>query len=189
MKKFSLFALMMTMTIASFAQTWKVDGAHSRLGFKVTHNSISEFQGNFNTYEANIQQGKSGFEGATINVVIDVNSINTDNDARDNHLKSADFFNVEKNPKITFKGGAFKKTGEKTYTSAGDLTFNGVTKPMTLDIKVNGTTINERNKKEIAGLTVTGNFKRSDFGFAAGMGEAMLSDVVTLYATGEFTKE
>lgn len=189
MKKFSLLAVMMTLTIASFAQNWKVDGAHSRLGFKLTHLGISEFHGNFNTYEANIKQGKSGFEGATIDVMIDVNSINTDNDGRDGHLKSADFFNVEKNPKITFKGGAFKKTGDKTYTSAGELTFNGVTKPITLDIKVNGTTVNERNKKEVAGLTITSNFKRSDFGFASGMGESMLSDVVSLYATGEFVKE
>jgi len=188
MKKFSFLAIFLSFTAAAFAQNWNVDNAHSRLGFKVTRMNISEFQGNFKTYKATITPGKSGFEGATMDVTIDVNSINTDNDARDNHLRSADFFNTEKYPTITFTSAPFKKTGEKTYMAEGDMTFNGVTKKITLDIKVNGTTVNEKSKKEIAGLTITSNFKRSDFNFGSGMPESALSDIITLYATGEFIK-
>lgn len=188
MKKVSFLAVMMLLSIASFAQTWTVDPVHSRLGFKVTHMSISEFQGNYKTYQATITQGKSGFEGGSIEVTIDAKSINTDNDSRDNHLRAEDFFDVAKYPTITYKSTSIKKTGDKTYMAEGDLTMKGVSKKVNLEIVLNGTTVNERNKKEVAGVTITSKFKRTDFNLASDMPEAMLANEVTLYATGEFNK-
>jgi len=188
MKKFSFLAMMMLFSIVTFAQTWNVDGVHSRLGFKVTRMTISEFQGNFNAYEAKIIEGKSGFDGGTMEVKIDARSINTDNESRDNHLRSADFFDADKYPTITFKSSSIKKLSDKMYSAEGDMTMKGITKKIMLNIKVNGTTINERSKKEMAGVTITGDFKRSDFGIATDMPEAVLSDTISLYATGEFSK-
>ena len=188
MKKFSFLAMMMLFSIVTFAQTCNVDGVHSRLGFKVTRMTISEFQGNFKSYEAKITEGKSGFDGGMIEVKIDTRSINTDNESRDNHLRSADFFDADKYPTITFKSSSIKKLSDKMYSAEGDMTMKGITKKIMLNIKVNGTTVNERNKKEIAGVTITGDFKRSDFGIAAEMPEAVLSDTISLYATGEFSK-
>lgn len=188
MKKFSFLAVIMLLSVATFAQTWTVDPVHSRLGFKVLHMSISEFQGNYKIYEATITEGKSGIDGGSIEVTIDSKSINTDNEARDNHLRAEDFFDVAKYPKITYKSTSIKKTGEKTYVAEGDLTMKGVTKKVNLDIVLNGKTVNERNKKEVAGFTITSKFKRTDFNLASDMPEAMLANEVTLYATGEFNK-
>lgn len=188
MKKFSFFAIFVTLATVTFAQNWTADKAHSRLGFKVTRMGITDFQGNFKNFDATITPGASGFEGATMIVNIDVNSINTDNDARDNHLRSADFFDVEKYPSIMYKSGPWKKTGDKTYVTEGDMTFNGITKKVKVDIKVNGTLKNEKSKKEMAGITMNATFKRSDFNFVSGAPESTLSDNVTLYATGEFSK-
>ncbi|HQU97190.1 MAG: YceI family protein [Saprospiraceae bacterium] len=188
MKKLSFFALFLVLTTCTFAQNWNVDKSHSRLGFKVTRMGITDFQGNFKNFTVSITPGKNGFEGATMDVNIDANSINTENDARDNHLRSSDFFDVEKYPAITYKSGPWKKTGDKTYVSEGAMTFNGVTKNVTIDIKVNGTLTNEKSKKEMAGITMNATFKRSDFNFVSGAPEATLSDVVTLFATGEFSK-
>lgn len=188
MKQFSLLTLLVVMAVSAFGQNWSVDKSHSRLGFKTTHMGITEFHGNFKDYTAMITPGKAGFEGATIDVSINTNSINTENDYRDGDLRSENYFNVEKYPTITYKSGAWKKTGDKTYVAEGDLTLNGVTKKVKVDIKVTGTMTNQRNKKEMAGVTMTANFKRSDFNFAPGTPDTVVGDDITLYATGEFTK-
>lgn len=176
------------MAVSAFGQDWNVDKSHSRLGFKTIHMGITEFNGNFKDYTATITPGASGFEGASIAVTIETKSINTDNDYRDGEMRSEKYFNVEQYPTITYKSGPWKKTGDKTYIADGDMTFNGVTKKVKIDIKVNGTMTNARSKKEMAGITFTASFKRSDFNFAPGTPDSVVSDEISLYATGEFSK-
>lgn len=189
MKKITILASLLALSATTFAQTWTVDKAHSRLGYSVTHMSISESEGNFKSYDVKINATKADFSDAKFEVSIDVNSINTDNEMRDKHLKSADFFDVEKYPTITFKSTSIKKAGGNKYTLTGDLTFHGVTKPVTLTAIYNGTTENPMNKKATAGFTITGAFKRADFGFAPAMNAGALGANINLRASGEFTKE
>jgi len=191
MKKISIVASALLLTAsASFAQsTWSVDKAHSRLGYGVTHLGISESEGNFKSYEAKITATKADFSDAVIEVTADVNSINTDNEMRDKHVKSPDFFDAEKFGTLTFKSTSIKKASGKTFKVTGDLTMHGVTKPVTLDLTINGTTTNPMSKKEEVGIKVTGTFKRTDFGIGASMPTQMLSDEVVLKANGEFVKE
>ena len=117
-----------------------------------------------------------------------MNSINTDVEPRDKHLKSADFFDAEKMPTLSFKSTSFKKVKGKDYKMTGDLTMHGVTKPVTMNVVLNGTTTNPMSKKEMAGFKITGVVKRSDFGIGASMPDAMLSENVTLRINTEFSK-
>lgn len=190
MKKISIVASALLLSASAFAQsTWSVDKAHARLGYGITHLGISESEGNFKSYEAKITASKADFSDAVFVVTADVNSINTDNEMRDKHVKSADFLDAEKFGTLTFKSTSIKKITAKTFKVTGDLTLHGVTKPVTLDFTVNGTTTNPMSKKEEVGVKVTGTFKRSDFGIAAEMPATMLSNEVTLKANGEFVKE
>lgn len=190
MKKIAIIAAaLLASATASFAQTWTVDNAHSRLGFSVPHLSISEVNGNFNKYTAVITSSKDDFSDASLTVSADIASVNTDIEARDKHLKSPDFFDAEKYPTLSFKSTSFTKTGAKEYTIVGDLTLHGVTKPVTLKGVFNGTAKNPQSQKTIAGFKFTGVIKRSDFGVAAGLPTAMLGDEVQLLGFAEFIKD
>jgi polyisoprenoid-binding protein YceI len=190
MKKATIIAaLLISSAATTFAQTWTVDKAHSRLGFNVTHLSIAELGGTFNSIDAKITSAKPDFSDAVVELTADINSINTDNEQRDGHLKSADFFDAEKFPTLTFKSTSFKKVSDKKYKVSGNLTLHGVTKPVVLDAVLNGTSTNPMSKKTIAGFKITGTIKRSDFGIATTTPTAMLSDEVALQASTEFAKD
>ncbi|MCW3121920.1 MAG: YceI like family protein [Flavipsychrobacter sp.] len=184
-----LFATGLMLSAASYAQTWSVDKGHSRVGFAITHLTINDIDGNFKSYDAKITSSKADFSDASIEFSADMNSINTDIESRDTHLKGADFFDVEKNPKMTFKSTSFKKGIGKEYKVAGNLTLHGVTKPVTFTAVLVGTATNPMSKKEMAGFRLTGDIKRTDFGIAATMPESMLSDKVKLIANTEFAKD
>lgn len=189
MKKNTIIAALLLLTSTTFAQTWNVDKAHSRLGFTFKHLGLIELGGTFNSFDAKFTSSKPDFTDAVIELTADVSSIDTDNEQRDKHLQSPDFFDVQKNPKFTFKSTSFKKVGDKNYKLAGDLTLHGVTKPVVLDVVLGGTTTHPMNKKTLAGFTITGIIKRSDFGIATGTPTAMLSDEVNLVAGAEFAKD
>ena len=174
---------------AGFSQTWSWDKAHSQLNFGISHLSISEIDGSFSSVTAKITSSKDDLSDAVVELSAEVASISTGVEQRNNHLKSADFFDAAKYPTLTFKSTSFKKTGAKTYEVAGDLTLHGVTKPVVLAATLNGTTVNPQSKKTIAGWKVTGTIKRTDFGIAAGFPSAMLSDDVALNANAEFVKD
>jgi len=192
MKKNALILSAIVIFLVSFRPiepaTWALDNMHSNLGFSVGYLMISEIAGTFRMKEATLTTTSDDFSDATVTMIADVKSINTDVEDRDKHLKTADFFDAEKYPDLVFKSTAFKKTGDKNYKVTGDLSFHGVTKTVTLDAiaKVGS---HPMSKKPIAGFKVTGIIKRSDFGVAAGMPVAMLSDEVTLNAGTEFTKD
>lgn len=189
MKKITIIASLLALSATTFAQTtWSVDKAHSRLGYSVSHMTISEQEGNFKDYDVKITTTKDDFSDASFEVTINVNSINTENEMRDKHLKSPDFFDAEKFATITFKSTSFKKVSGKQYKLTGDLTLHGVTKPVTLTAVYNGTVENPMSKKPVAGFTITGAIKRADFGFATAMPAAVLGETISLRASGEFTK-
>ena len=140
MKKIFLVAVIAFIQTAVFAQTkWNVDNAHSSVKFSVSHLVISEVEGAFKKFTGNITSAKPDFTDAAINFAIDVNSINTDNDMRDKHLKGDDFFNAEQYPNMTFKSTSFKKLSGNKYALSGNLTIRNVTKPVKFDVVYGGT--------------------------------------------------
>lgn len=188
MKKITLFAAAVMLSAVTFAQTWSLDKSHAKLGFTVTHLMVSEVEGSFKNFDVTLISGKDDFSDARISLTADVNSINTDNDKRDAHLKSPDFFDAAKYPSLTFKGTSFTKVSEKNYKLTGELTMHGVTKTVTLDVIYNGTITNPMSKKRVSGFKVTGTFKRSDFGVGGAM-TGVLSDEVNLIANVEFDQK
>lgn len=182
-------ALLLSLS-AAYAQSWGLDKAHSRVGFTVTHLLLSEVDGNFKTFDANLTASKPDLSDAVFDLTADVNSVDTDNDRRDGHLKTPDWFDTAKYPTLTFKSTSFKKVSGKNYKLAGDLTMHGVTKPVVLDAVLTGpVTMEGRNgKQEKVGLKATGTIKRTDFGVGSS-GGATVSEEVELKLNGEFTKK
>jgi len=190
MKKiFILLAAAFTYTAASAQTTWTVDKAHSNVKFTVTHLMVSDVDGIFKNYDATITAAKPDFSDAKFQISIQTASVTTDNDQRDKHITSPDFFDVATYPTITFTSTGITKTSDKHYKLTGNLTLHGVTKPASFDLWYRGTIQNPMSKADDAGFQLTGTIKRSDFGVAAGMPAAMLSDEVTLNAGTEFVKD
>jgi len=189
MKKITVIAAGLFLSANAFAQTWSIDKAHSRIGFGITHLMINEIDGDFKSFDGKITASKADFSDAVIEFSAETNSINTDIEPRDKHLKSPDFFDAEKNPKISFKSTSFKKEKGKEYKLAGELTMHGVTKPVTLTAVLVDTTTHPMSKKEMAGFRITGSVKRSEFGIGASMPDAMLSENVNITANTEFSKD
>jgi polyisoprenoid-binding protein YceI len=188
MKKTTMIIAAVMISMATFAQTWNLDKAHAKLGFTVTHLMVSDVEGSFKSFDATLTSSKEDFTDAVITLTADVNSINTDNDKRDAHLKSPDFFDAAKFPTLSFKSKSFTKVDGKNYKLTGDLTMHGVTKTVTLDVVYNGTIIHPMSKKPVAGFKISGTFKRSDFGVGAAM-TGMVSDEVKLIGNAEFDKQ
>ncbi len=189
MKKIS-FALLSVILLSSFVfkTDWTQDKAHSELAFSVKHLGVSTVSGYLKDFDAKITSNKADFSDAVFELTARTKSIDTRVEMRDNHLRSADFFDVEKYPTLTFKSTKVKKGKKKTLLVSGDLTLNGISKPITLTVKPNGTVINQQSGKETVGFDVEGSLKRSDYNFGSKFGESMISDVVHLRASGEFTK-
>ena len=189
MKKFAIIAATVLGSYAAHAETWTVDKAHAHIGFTVTHMSVSEVEGSFKTFDAKVTSAKPDFSDASFNLTIDVNSVNTDNDMRDKHLKTPDYFDAAKYPTITFVSTSIRKTADKKYALTGNLTMHGVTKQVKLDMTLIGTMHNDMSKKDVAGFKITGKIDRKDFGVGAGTGGAMISTDVEILANGEFAKD
>lgn len=133
--------LILILSTAIFAQNkWTLDKSHSNVRFTVTHLVISEVEGTFRSFDGNIVSGKDDFSDAVINFAVDINSIDTDNEKRDGHLKSDDFFNAAKYPEMTFKSKSFKKISDNKYKLSGDLTIRNITKPVIFDVVYGGST-------------------------------------------------
>src|SRR5699024_1647448 len=113
---------------------WNVDTVHSEVGFSVKHMMISKAKGTFDQFDGVIEANPEDLTDAKIEITIDASSINTRNEDRDNHLRSADFFDVENHPNLTFVATDIKNTGANNYDVTGDLTMHGTTKPVTLDV-------------------------------------------------------
>src|ERR1700712_2332304 len=188
MKKIILFAAAALINTAVFAQTWKVNKAHSHFTFTITHLAVSDVDGGFKDFDATITATKPDFSDAKVEFVAQTASINTGVDQRDGHLKSPDFFDVAKYPTVNFTSTSIKATSTNHYKLTGALTLNGITKPVTLDLVYRGTITNPMTKAPDAGFSLTGSINRSDFTFGSKFGSPMLSDEVTFKASGEFDK-
>lgn len=172
-----------------FAQKWALDKSHAKLNFTVTHLMISDVEGSFKSFDVNLTSSKPDFSDAVIEMTADVSSVNTDNEKRDEHLKSADFFDAAKYSNLSFKSKSFKKVGDKNYKLTGDLTMRGVTKTVTLDVIFNGTAVHPYTKKQVAGFKITGKLNRKDFGIGKDTPSGVVSDEVMIEANAEFIKE
>ncbi len=166
MKKARNILLATLIASAGIAQTnWKVDNSHSKMGFSVTHLMISETEGKFKLYEGKVSSiSETDFTNASIEFTVDVNSINTDDEKRDAHLKSDDFFNAEKFPKMTFKSTSMKPGKTKgIYVIEGELTIRDVTKKVKFTAVSNGKTVKDPWGMTRAGFKVTGKINRMDY--------------------------
>jgi polyisoprenoid-binding protein YceI len=161
--------------------TWNVDPTHSHVTFSVRHIGISKVRGEFGTYEGQLVIGEDGAASASGSV--DVDSVSTKDENRDGHLKSADFFDVENHPKITFQSTSITEVDEENYEITGDLTILGVTKPITLKAELGGTETDPFGNDRV-GLDITGEISRGDFGMkfnmALGSGNLAVSDKVKI---------
>lgn len=142
---------------------WAVDASHSSVDFSIRHMMISKVKGTFHSYEANIEADPEDLTSASISFSIDLASIDTRNNDRDNHLKSGDFFDVEQFPKMTFNATKITKTGEGEYEVSGDLSLHGVTRTESFDVTYEGGGKNPWGV-EVVGYNVEGKIKRSDYG-------------------------
>lgn len=170
MKKLFLFILATGLSLATFAQTkWTVDPMHSFVSFSVKHSGISFVDGSFKKFDGEILASKADLTDAKINFTADVASISTDVDMRDNHLKSDDFFNAEKFPKITFVSTSFKKQAVKSpkqttnvYILSGKLTIRDVTKDVKFTVIYGGTAKDQQGNTK-AGFMATTTINRLDY--------------------------
>jgi polyisoprenoid-binding protein YceI len=162
---FMMIILAVSTLTVNAQTTWKIDVAHSNVMFNVSHMVISEVIGNFKDFDASLAQNGNDLEGSKLTAKIKVNSIDTDNEGRDKHLRSADFFDTEKYPEITFVSKSFEKVKDNSYKITGDLTMRGVTKTVVLDTKFNGQ-MNDPWGNTKAGFKATTTINRKDFGLA-----------------------
>jgi polyisoprenoid-binding protein YceI len=191
MKKFVIIltAFIALTAFTKAVSTWQNDDPHSQLGFTVTHLGISDISGTFNDFDVTIQSSKPDFSDATFQMTAKAASIDTRVDARNNHLRSADFFDVAKYPELSFTSTSLKKKGKNKYAITGDLTLHGITKPVTMNLVFRGTTVNPMSKATTAGFQLQGVIKRSDFNVGPGFPAPMISDEVRIKADGEFIQK
>lgn len=164
MKKLThlLVALLFT-AISINANTWKFDQAHTTIGFDVTHMVITTVDGKFNKFDGTVTTDGDNWETAQITFTADVNSIDTDNEDRDKHLRSDDFFAAAEHPELKFVSKSMEKVGDKKYKLTGDLTIRGNTKEVVLDV-THSDTIQDPWGNTRAGFSITGTINRFDFG-------------------------
>ncbi|WP_268845946.1 YceI family protein [Flavobacterium aestivum] len=141
---------------------WEIDPIHSAVHFKIKHLEIVTLTGTFNEIQGTVE-AEENFENAEFSFSANVDSIDTNDQKRDAHLKSADFFDAEKFPKITFNSTKFKRTGDAIFELVGKFTIKGVTKPTILKIKYLGTNTDPWGNTK-AGLQLKGKINRKDFG-------------------------
>jgi polyisoprenoid-binding protein YceI len=171
----ALAALMAGLSSSANAavETYKIDSTHSTVQFSLRH-LVSKFTGSFSTVAGTIAVDRANLEKSVAEATIDIGSINTADEKRNNHLKAPDFFDFAKFPTMTFKSTAWKKTGEDAYDVTGNLTIKDVTKPVVLKVKVLG--FGEgMGGTQVSGWEITGSIKKSEFGLA---GPAMLGKVL-----------
>ena len=162
------------------AGTWAIDATHSTVGFSVRHLVVSKVRGRFQNFSGAITVAEDGTP--SVNAEIDVTSITTDNEQRDGHLKTADFFEVEKYPTATFKSTSVKADGGD-FVVTGDFTLHGVTKSIDLKLEFNGVNPGMGNGP-VAGFEASTTINRKDFGISIDMplegGGAVVGDKITL---------
>ena len=148
---------------------WQIDTKHSQIEFAVRHMMLSTVRGRFKQFSGDITIDEQNPENSQFAATIDVASIDTGDEGRDGHLRSADFFDVAQYPTATYTSTRIEKTGEDTYKVYGDLTLHGVTKEVPLELTLEGVTKDMQGNRR-AGFTVQASFNRKDFGLTWNVG-------------------
>ena len=171
---------------------WAIDPTHSEIGFKVKHMMFTNVSGKFLTYDATITTEGDDFENAAIEFSGDIASIDTANADRDGHLKSADFFDAENHPKLTFKASSFKKINDEKYELTGDLNIRGVAKTVTFPVEFSGILTDPWGNTKV-GLSIEGKINRKDWGLnwnsALETGGVLVGEEVKLNIELQFAKQ
>jgi polyisoprenoid-binding protein YceI len=175
------------------ATKWVLDPMHSEVQFKVKHLVISTVSGFFKSFEGSLETENEDFTDAKIDFSLDIDSIDTNQSQRDEHLKSPEFFDAATYPKITFTSTSFTKTDEEDeYELAGDLTIKGITKPVTLDVEFGGSATDFYGNTK-AGFEITGKINRKDFGLTwsgvTDAGSVVLGEDIKLLINVQFAKQ
>lgn len=187
-------ALMLTgLTFAAAAATaqasaWKIDPVHSGIEFKIRHLGVSNVRGTFSNPTGTVMLDDKDITKSSVEATINTSTVNTNTDARDKHLKSPDFFDVEKFPTMTFKSTSLSNAGGK-LSLTGNLTLNGVTKPVTLAL--DGPAAPQKGPRgvTVSGFSATGTIHRTDFNFGSKYSAPALGDDVQLTIDIEMDKQ
>ena len=150
--------------LAIASEPFVFDKSHANIAFSLSHLGFSTAHGRFGEFDGAARLDLDDPANSQLEITIETASVDTFFAKRDEHLRSADFFNVAEHPTMTFKSTKVEKTGENTARLVGDLTLLGVTKPVALDVTLNAFKENPINNKMTAGFTATGSLKRSEFG-------------------------
>ncbi len=179
------------MSASPATAAWAIDPAHSSIEFAVKHMVITTVRGTFGTFEADLQVDEADLARSRATFRIDAASIDTRQPDRDNHLRSADFFDVANHPTITFTTTAIERTGSGTYRITGDLTIRGVTRPVTFEAEAHGPAKNPFGKTVVA-VSVSGKINRKDWGLTWNApleaGGLLVGDEVRINADFELVK-
>lgn len=172
--------------------TYKIDAAHSEINFKVKHLMITNVTGSFKEFTATMESSSPDFSDASIQFEANVSSISTNNDQRDNHLKSDDFFNAEAYPKLTFHSKSLEKKSENDYVLHGDLTIRNITKPVSLKVEFGGLMTDPWGQQK-AGFEINGVINRKEFDLkwtaTTEAGGIVVSDEVKLQIAVQMIKQ
>jgi polyisoprenoid-binding protein YceI len=171
---------------------WKIDPTHSEVQFKVKHLMITTVTGHFKTFDLEVETETEDFHTAKhIVFTADIDSIATNNEQRDAHLKSSDFFHAEEHPQLRFDGKKYEAKGD-TAKLHGDLTIRGITKPITLNVEYGGTVVDSYGQTK-AGFTLTGKISRKEFGLkwnaVTETGGVVVSDEIKIHAEVQLVKQ
>lgn len=174
------------------AETWNIDPSHTLVEFAVRHMMLATVKGNFSGVSGTLIGDPNDLTNAKISVSVDINTIDTRNADRDQHLRSADFFDAENFPKMTFESRNITRTGENTYNIEGDLTIRGTTRPITLEAEFMGVGPDPWGNTR-AGFEATGKLNRKDYGLtwnaALETGGVLVGEEVKITISAEFVKQ
>ncbi len=170
---------------------WVLEPAHSELHFKIRHLMISNVSGSFGKLDGSVETEGDDLTTAKVNFSVAVDSISTNNEQRDGHLKSGDFFDAATYPAITFESNGMTKVDDENYTVTGNLTMHGVTKPVSLNVEFGGIAKDPYGNTK-AGFSIEGKLNRKDFGLSwnapTEAGGLMVGEDVKISASVQFVK-
>lgn len=171
---------------------WSLDPTHSEIQFKVKHLMISTVTGSFNTFSGTVETNGEDFASANVEFSADIDSISTNNEQRDAHLKNGDFFDAANHPKLTFKSEKLEKVDDETFKLYGTLNMRGVSNKVVLNAEFGGITVDPWGNTRV-GFSITGKVNRYDYGISFGAvtetGGLLLGDEVKIFSNVELVKQ
>jgi polyisoprenoid-binding protein YceI len=167
---------------------WALDSTHTTVEFVARHLGVSKVRGRFTGVDGKLSVGQD-LDDTRVDITVDMSTVSTGNNDRDNHLRGSDFFNVETHPAMTFTSTGVRRNGDD-YVLDGELTVNGVTRPLSLNVEFNGVETNPFSQTPQAGFSARGSLNRKDYGItwnvALEAGGLLVSDKVEIHIEAEF---